>query len=426
MDDVARLQDWFRRGRLLPPTPAAPPIAPPSSVDLAQALAHWAQACTPPLTHRAQALRALLGAPRQIVFVLIDGLGCNLLATLPPSAFLRRSPLAELRAVFPSTTAAAVTSLATGAWPAQHAAPGWFTYLPEHDLTATILPFVDRMQGEPLEARGITAAAVFPVPPLAHSMRAAFRPLHPASIADSVYTRHHWGDHAEAYPDLHAGVTHLNRAVADASQPTLHMLYIPSIDTAEHHHGLESVEAMVALTTVDRELARLAEALPPNVRLVVSSDHGMLTVPDSARHLIPATDPLLAHLRVPPSGEPRVPFFHTRDGHAAAFAHDFRARFGERFALLSTQQTDDLHLWGPEPLSQTARDRIGDFIALSDGPDVFLCESPRLTQPQTDAAAIDRHHTTAGDADPPAPYANVRGFHAGLTPSEMRIPLIVA
>ena len=257
-------------------------------------------------------------------------------------------------------------------------------------------------------------------------MRAAFRPLHPASIADSVYTQHHRGDHAEAYADLHAGVTHLNRSVAEASEPTLHMLYIPSVDAAEHHHGLESVEAMVALSTVDRELARLSEALPPNVRLVVSSDHGMLTVPDSARHLIAADDPLLTRLRVPPSGEPRVPFFHTRDGQAAAFAQDFRARFGERFALLSTQQTDDLHLWGPEPLSQTARDRIGDFIALSDGPDVFLCESSRLNETQTDPAAIEPNHTTVGAADPPTPYANVRGFHAGLTPDEMRIPLIVA
>jgi hypothetical protein len=138
----------------------------------------------------------------------------------------------------------------------------------------------------------------------------------------------------------------------------------------------------------------------------------MLTVPDNARHVLSVHDPLLDLLHVPPSGEPRVPFFHPRDGMDDAFADAFRSRFGERFALLPVADSDALQLWGPEPHTELARERAGRFIALSDGPDVLLYEASR-------PGVID------GSAPATHAFADVRGFHAGLSPDEMRIPLIV-
>ena len=410
MDDSARVTNWLRHGALLPPVSTAP-----SSLNLARALGRWAGAEVPEFDLASEQILRLFGDAEQIVFVLVDGLGCNLLATLPPDAFLRRAPTRELRAVFPSTTAAAVTTLATGAWPGQHAAPGWFTYLPSHDRTATVLPFVDRFSGEPLARAGITPADVFPLPPLARSMQAGFHPVHPASIARSVYTRHHWGGHGAPYRELGEGVDIILTATTQppTTPRTLHFLYIPSVDSAEHHYGPDSAEAADALAAVDTQLARLSAGLPPGARFVLSSDHGMLTVPDGARHRLAADDPLLDLLRAPPSGEPRVPFFHPRPGLDAAFAEEFRRRFGHRFALLPVADSDALHLWGPEPLSSLARERIGSFIALSDGPDVLIYDGAITGDPA---------------AHPPADlaFAGVRGFHAGLTPEEMRIPLIVA
>ena len=305
MDDSSRVGEWLREGRLLAPLSSAP-----SSVDLARALGTWAGADVAPLSPAARQIYESFDDGRQLVFVLVDGLGCNLLSTLPASAFLRRLPARDLRAVFPSTTAAVMTSLATGAWPGQHAAPGWFTYLPEHDRTATLLPFVDRFSGEPLEQCGIDPGGVFPLPPLARSMRARFRPVHPAAIAGSVYTRHHWGHEGVAYGSLAEGVDTVVTAARDgvqaaaAGRRTLHFLYIPSVDSAEHHHGMESAEAAAALREVDDEIGRLSAELD-DARLVLSSDHDMITVPDSARHVISADDPLLELLRAPPSGEPR-------------------------------------------------------------------------------------------------------------------------
>jgi hypothetical protein len=93
-------------------------------------------------------------------------------------------------------------------------------HLPEHDLTATILPFVERFNGTPLGDRGIDPAAVFPLPPLARSMQAAFRPVQPAGIAGIVYTRLHWGRSVAPYDDLDAGVDSVLQTAGETAATT--------------------------------------------------------------------------------------------------------------------------------------------------------------------------------------------------------------
>lgn len=67
----------------------------------------------------------LLGARRFVVW-LIDGLGVEPLLHLAPASALARSLRSELSSVFPSSTAPAVTALATGRAPVVHAVPEWF------------------------------------------------------------------------------------------------------------------------------------------------------------------------------------------------------------------------------------------------------------------------------------------------------------
>ena len=61
-----------------------------------------------------------------------------------------------------------------------------------------------------------------------------------------------------------------------------------------------------------------------------------------------------------------------------------------------------LGLFGPGALSPIARGRIGDFLALSAGPDILL-------------------YLGAG----PRGAETLRGYHAGLTAAEMEVPLIL-
>lgn len=64
---------------------------------------------------------------QHVLVILCDGMGNAILDEhLPESSFLRSNNQSDrLRAVWPSTTPAALTSLATGKWPGQHGVPGW-------------------------------------------------------------------------------------------------------------------------------------------------------------------------------------------------------------------------------------------------------------------------------------------------------------
>ena len=66
---------------------------------------------------------------RHIILILCDGMGRNILDRHLPdkTCFLHahQQDDVDLRAVFPSTTPAALTTLATAQWPGQHGVPGW-------------------------------------------------------------------------------------------------------------------------------------------------------------------------------------------------------------------------------------------------------------------------------------------------------------
>ncbi len=392
MSDVDRLLAWFAEGALV-----RPDAAQPSTVHLARALATLAGVSGIPASPPAAQIAAAIGEVKHCVFILIDGLGMNLIEALPAVAFLRRHFVLELQAVFPSSTAPALTSLATGCWPAEHAVTGWWTYLPDAGLTSTILPFVERFGGRPLEELGVSANAVFRTPSLLPRMRDAASWM-PAPIAGSIYSRYFTGNTpTRGYRRIGDACAAIAERIAATAGATYTYFYIPDLDNAEHEHGPDAPEIGRVLQRLAAEIERLAEALPGSARIVISADHGQIAIPPPARHALTAKDPLLRSLRHPPTGDYRVPLFHAADGAGDDFAAEFRARFGETWALLRVGDADELRLLGPEPIGDETRRRLGDYLVIGAGAEAILY----------------------------VPDAPMRGYHGGLSAAEMRIPLIV-
>jgi hypothetical protein len=392
VSDIDRLLRWFEEGALVRPAADAP-----NSVDLSLALASLAGAPDVQLTRSAAAIAKAIGPAEHYIFVLVDGLGMNLLESAPES-FIGSHVAMELQPVFPSTTAAALASLATGRWPAEHAAVAWWTHLPEAGLTATIMPFVERYSGRPLQEFGVTPESVFP-----HGSRLAVysrdvRSFLPANIASGAFSSFaSGGTPIDGYTTFAEGVDMVVRRIEAARGPTYTYLYTPSVDAAEHRSGPGSAEVAAQLAEKDAQVARLAAALDGRARIALSSDHGVMEVPDSGRNILRKGDALLELLDVPPSGEPRVPFFHVREGWGERFEAAFRERYGDRFALLTVDEAERLELFGPGKLSSTARARIGTHIGITAEAAVLVYE----------------------------PAAWLRGYHGGLARAEMRVPLAI-
>ena len=161
MRDIDRLEDEFRTGRLLRPS-----VDVLNVVDLGNAMASAAGASVRPMTKGAETVAGLIGPADHLVFVVADGFGMALVECLDAGAFPRRHAAATLHTVFPSTTASAFTSMATGEWPSRHAAVGWYTYVPQVDAVTTIIPFVRSIDDSPLTDLGLTVSEALPVPSL--------------------------------------------------------------------------------------------------------------------------------------------------------------------------------------------------------------------------------------------------------------------
>ncbi len=400
MSDLQRLLDSFARCDRVRPDATEPNL-----VDLIRAVASIAGAPGLERTTHSLELGERIGTPRHLIFLLADGLGTHFIEdVLGPRSWLGRHLIRSIQTVYPSTTSAALTSVATGLWPATHSVAGWWHFLPQIGEPIVILPFLRLRDGAPLEACcQVTVAEAIPHPPLAGRLRRECAAVLPHSLVDSAYTAYLSGDARRIpYRNLPEAVSRLTRYVQGAPEPTYSYWYVADIDFQAHRHGVRSPEVAGALGELDEALSELErQLLGLDARVVVTADHGHLDM--GLKIVLAETDPLCEHMATPPSGDLRLAFFHLRAGHERAFADEFRARFGEHLALISTDQLDDLRLLGPEPLTSETRRRLGSWAAISMDDTAF-------------------RYAAGGSG---VQLLRQRSNHSGLSRQEMTVPFVV-
>ncbi len=368
----------------------------PNTLDLALALAHLGGVRDVILSEGVRQVLTAAGEADRYVFLLLDGLGFELLSRHRPNGFLSRHHKLRLRAVCPSGTTASLTTLATGLWPAEHGLTSWWTHLPDLGVTATVPPLLDRITRDDLDGTR-AMAELFSAPLLAGRFTQPVAAYFPRALAARPYACYLAGGRpASPYDRLNDLLERLFSGAAEGRTRVTYV-YAPDIDKAAHRYGCDSVEVRSLIENIDRMLERLACRLGPDARLLVSADHGLVDVVETADDLIESEDPLAQLLRHAPSGERRFIAFHVREGRQSEFESLFERRFGESHHLLTVHQVRRLRLLGPE-LPEATQRRLGDFVAI-----------PRA----------ERTLRFAGDRRQAA-------SHGGLTPAEMVVPFVVA
>ncbi|WP_205789074.1 alkaline phosphatase family protein [Microbacterium sp. CPCC 204701] len=333
----------------------------------------------------------LAPATSAIVWV-VDGLGAhNLSARAGHARSLAdaRAKRDAVRTVFPSTTAAALTSLLTGVMPGQHGIVGYRARVPGTDDVINQLRGWETDGLPPSFQRAQPLSATLGRPFFAVSRReyegTGFTAV---TLADAVF---HGSD------DLDERV----RIAADlaARHPgSLTYLYAPDLDSIGHKRGWESDEWVAVLERVDAAARALSSALAPGTGVIVTSDHGMIDVPRHRHVLLADGDPLLdgVHLL---GGEPRMLHVYTAPGAADAVLAQWREAEGARSWVLSRREVVESGLMGV--VDPEVAGRIGDVIV-----------APRAGIAYYDDRLSDK-----------APQRMV-GQHGSLTDEERIVPLI--
>lgn len=335
--------------------------------------------------------------------LLVDGLGWELLQQNRASApFLNSIAGDPLTVGFPATTAASLSSLATGLPPGEHGLVGYTMALPGYDRAFNTLTWSLYGLGPRVDLREAVVPEAFqPQPTLAERAAAAGLPIHylgPAFHQGSGLSRAIGrGQRFHTAESLEAIQTAALRRL-DA-QPALVYGYHPRLDAAGHVNGVASQAWRDELVAVDHAVRILAEQLPDGTALVVTGDHGMVDLWPNER-LDLADHPDLAAGVALLAGEPRARFIRTVPGATADVVSAWRSILGDRMWVWTGEEAIGAGIFGPR-VSDVARLRIGDVVA----------------------AAYGRVGIVQRDVDPA--QARLNGHHGSLTAAERLVPLLV-
>ncbi|HEY8719262.1 alkaline phosphatase family protein [Pengzhenrongella sp.] len=341
--------------------------------------------------------RATLGLPtvKRACVVLVDGLGHRNLTERSGHAPFLRSLLADgqvLTAGFPSTTAASIGLFGTGTGPGRTGMVGYTARNPSTGDLANLVSWdgagdPHEWQREPTIFEQVAAAGI-PVTSVGPG-KFAGSGLTTAALRGGGYHR------AERLDDR------IDATVYELMGPALVYLYWGEVDKVGHHHGWGSWQWGEEVGALDRELARLERALPPDTLLVVTADHGMVDV-DRSRRWDVATTPALSDGVELVAGEPRALHVHTRAGSpggADAVVARWRATLGASAIVATRDEAVAAGWFGP--VSEHVRPVLGDVVVAMTGR----------------ATVVDSRTQSAASM-------SLVGVHGSFTPEEMYVPLL--
>lgn len=313
--------------------------------------------------------RDALGLPaaRRVVVVMVDGLGRAQLRARAGHApgLVGAQGLATLDAAFPTTTAASLASLGTGAAPGAHGLVGYDVLDPDRDRVVNQLggwdAAVDPRAWQPLPTVLERAAEHVDVVTVSRQRFAG------SGLTDAALR----GGRFVAAEGPAARVSTALDQLA-AGRDALMYFYWDELDRTGHARGWESWEWTAQLEELDASLRRLVARVPAGTTVLVTGDHGMVDVPRDARVDFSELPGLLDGVRHT-AGEPRAVQLHLEPDATAqdvrALVAAWREQFGSRVWILSREAALDAGYFGPPALVRDAvRGRIGDLLVLGREP----------------------------------------------------------
>ena len=355
---------------------------------------------------------------RRVVLFITDGLGWRLLQDLIAEDAATAQVVADLTgdgtltpitSIAPSTTAAALPAIWSGAGPAATGMVGTQLFLREFGVLASMLhyfPLKGRHRNEVLEDWGLDFDTFLPLETLGEALKArnirSFLLLQKGLYGSGLSRIMHRGiKHVvrhSGYTDLWVELRNLlhktrrNRCFVN--------IYWSAVDGVSHLHGTVSEQT---ITEIRRQLTDLRDTLAAKgvgdgrTLFMLAADHGHTPVPEFVD--INDHPALAAAQRCGVGGEGRFAHMYLRHDYRQPTIDYLRAQVGNRVAPLVPSEALAAGLFGPEPPYHETGPRLGD-LSLICREGVCIGDYPRHSN-----SSVSRH--------------------GGLSDREMLVPLLM-
>lgn len=320
---------------------------------------------------------------KNVVVLIFDGLGCyNLKKALAEDSFLCRNINTTITSVFPPTTTAATTTIASGLAPIEHGWLGWSLHFDEVKDNVNI--FINTNDENKTIAEYNVANKFIPYKSIVNR-------INELGVV-KAYNVSEFGNYkVNSLEELICGI----KDICSNNDNNYIYSYFNEPDYSMHRKGINSDEVITWVNSINNAVERLSSELKDTL-LIITADHGHI---DCKSEYLGYYEDLIYTLKWLPSIEARALSFFIKDGMHDKFRELFIKYFGNDFILISKEEVLKSNLFGFGNEHPKFKSFIGDYLAIAKNEKTLFYTIYE--------------------------YNNFKGAHAGLTEEEMMVPLII-
>lgn len=337
---------------------------------------------------------------KNIVLLVIDGLGFEYIKKNGSGSIFEKYMVRSLTSVFPSTTASAITTFATGVAPQQHGITGWFMYLKELGAVSTILPFMPRYKGESFPNIGIERKDIYAEKSMIEKIKSASFKIYPQKIIDGKVNKKEKSLYG--FGSLSGMFLQIRKALGSGKSRKYIHAYWTEFDGLCHRRGVGNKETLDHFRELDGKLKMFISSLKgTQTSLIITADHGLIDTPRSKMIFANDHPELYETLALPLCGEPRAAYCYVRPFKTKQFEHYVKNKLSYCCELYRSDDVIKKGMFGLFNMNMKLADRVGDYVLIMK--DNYFMKDMLLKE-----------------------NLNIfKGNHGGLSKEEMLVPLVL-
>jgi hypothetical protein len=333
---------------------------------------------------------SVIGAPvRRVIFILMDALGLqrfqnaldNKQAPVWEKLLAKGGLLAPLTSITPSTTSAALTSLWTGASPAEHGVVGYELWLKEYGVVTNMIlhaPISFRNDTGSLSRAGFQPEKFLDQPLFgAHLKAHGIQPyaFQHASILRSGLSQMLMGQEVDGRGFSTASDLWINlrQLIQEKPQERQYIwVYWSEVDHFSHLYGPGDERPAAEFSAFSQSfeqllLQRLDASLRSETLIILTADHGQITTRKTPHFDLRNHPNLARRLHILPTGENRFMYLFLRPGQGEAVREYFERSWPRQFGFIDPEAAVQAGLFGPGTPHPQILDRLGDALVYARG-----------------------------------------------------------
>lgn len=323
---------------------------------------------------------------KNVVLLVLDGMGLVILKAHAPDGFLMRNYVSPLNSLYPCTTSSMLTTFETGLTPIEHGWLGWSLYFEEIGKCVDVFSGNESGTNRPAAERNIVTESIG-YNNLFTQIREVNRTIECCSVSP-------FGDYR---CNTNESICNQIETLCKTGGRRYIYAYYSQPDMDMHFSGCYSERAKADMVLFEKQIEQLSEQLTDTI-LIVTADHGMIDIKSLLIEDYPDIGECLA---VRPTREPRCLSFFVKPEFKEIFPERWNAQFGNDFLLMTGTEAYDKGVFGKGTPHKYAKSYLGDYVAIAIG---NLALWYRFENGKT---------------------LKFKAGHAGLTPDEMIVPLII-